>query len=620
MHWIDFAGRNPGWSYYFKVNTMNKNDKLNKLRRIISIDKELEQIFTAAKPLEEKRFLLRRYLSDLLLTVFDESRQIPPLEWIVCRDAIWVLRNILAPRSEELSGFSLLRYLDTLINAPDPTGLEPLSSAFLAELEHLIKGSNGMSGIYKEKPPAFLRYSGRKAAKLRSTDLSRMAKKSAKFMNRYPSGLDKELRRQQSLNKQAIQNYFGITDLEWNDWRWHTRNIIRDAKRLGQLIKLSPEETGAIDKARKNRIPFGITPYYLSLMDPDNGKTWDQALRAQVIPPPDYVDLMIEHRRNEDCSMDFMIEHDTSPIEGITRRYPNIVILKPLLTCPQICVYCQRNWQIEDVYSEHAAMGQHKLDRALRWIEETPEINEVLITGGDPLLLADEQLDSILARLARMDHIIRIRLGTRTPVTLPQRITDALVRTITRFQEPGRREIVVVTHFEHSTEITPVAMNAVQKFRLFGIGVYNQLVFTYYNSRRFETAALRQKLRLIGVSPYYTFNTKGKQETDSYRVPIARLLQEQQEEARLLPGTVRTDEIVFNVPRLGKNYLRAAQNRDLIAILPDGRRVYEFHPWEKKLALVDTYVYTDVSIYDYLKRLRKDGEQVKDYETIWYYY
>jgi lysine 2,3-aminomutase len=318
--------------------------------------------------------------------------------------------------------------------------------------------------------------------------------------------------------------------------------------------------------------------------------------------------------------MDFMLENDTSPIEGVTRRYPNIVILKPILTCPQICVYCQRNWQIEDVYSEHAALGSDKLDNAIKWIEDTPEINEVLITGGDPLIFSDEQLDQLLAKVAAIPHVIRIRIGTRTPVTLPQRITDSLVRTINRYNVPGKREIMIITHFEHMTEITTDAMEAVQRIRVFGIAVYNQLVYTFYNSRRFETAALRQQLRLTGVTPYYTFNTKGKDETDAYRVPISRLLQEQQEEARQLPGSVRTDEIVFNVPRLGKNYLRASQHRDVISILPDGRRLYVFHPWEKKLALMDTFIYADVSIHTYLKRLEQAGEDIKEYGTIWYYY
>ncbi len=97
------------------------------------------------------------------------------------------------------------------------------------------------------------------------------------------------------------------------------------------------------------------------------------------------------------------------------------------------------------------------------------------------------------------------------------------------------------------------------------------------------------------------------------------MLEEQQEEARLLPGMVRTDEIVFSDPRLGKNYLRAAQDRDVIAILPNGRQVCEFHPWEKKLALVVSYIFTDVSIYEDLRRSRKDGEQAKNYDTIYYY-
>jgi len=329
---------------------------------------------------------------------------------------------------------------------------------------------------------------------------------------------------------------------------------------------------------------------------------------------------MKEFRDCEESSMDFMLERDTSPIEGITRRYPMIVILKPFMTCPQICVYCQRNWEIEDVHSSHAVLPREKLDRALRWIEETPEINEVLITGGDPFLLSDLKLETILSRLASIRHVERIRLGTRTPVTLPQRITDPLVQMIRRYQQPGRREVMVVTHFEHPYEISPESVAAVQRFRQAGIEVNNQLVYTFYNSRKFEAAALRHKLRLCGVTPYYTFNTKGKEETDDYRVPIARLLQEQKEEARLLPGTVRTDEVVFNVPGLGKNYLRALQHHDVISILPSGERVYEFHPWEKKLALVDTYLYTDVSIYDYLKRLHRIGENTVNYKTIWHYY
>jgi lysine 2,3-aminomutase len=415
--------------------------------------------------------------------------------------------------------------------------------------------------------------------------------------------------------------YFDATDLEWEKWKWHTRHIIRDADTLAALVKLSDEEYEAIKLARENRIPFGVTPYYASLMDYEPSTTRrDKAIRAQVIPPLHYIKTLMEKKACSESSMDFMLERNTSPIEGITRRYPKICILKPILTCPQICVYCQRNWEIEDVYSSTAVLPKEKLDAAIQWIADTPAINEVLITGGDPLLLSNKKLENLLFRLSQFDHLERIRIGTRTPVTLPQRITESLVRDINHFHNPGKREILVVTHFEHPYEITPQALEAVQKFRRYGMDVYNQLVYTFFNSRKFEASLLRHKLRMIGVTPYYTFNTKGKEETDDYRVPIARLLQEQQEEARQEPGSVRTDEIVFNVPGLGKNYLRAEQNHDVISILPDGRRLYEFHPWEKKQALVDTYVYKDVSIYNYLQRLKAAGENLTNYKTIWYYY
>jgi lysine 2,3-aminomutase len=599
---------------------MEREKIRDRLLRILDIAPELKAILTSVHPIDFKRKKTRDFLADTLVAVFADDPTIPPLEWVQTRDAITVFRNLLSMRNERLAGYSFLRYINDLLCEENIGHLEKPTPDFFAEFEHLLRGITGRTGIYSEKIPAFLKMEGEKAARLRSADLSRMARNAEKFIERYPCGLDKSVIRRRSKNKARILEYFAASEVEWEDWKWHTRHIIRSADTLNKIIHLTDDQYEAIKLARENKIPFGITPYYLSLIDHEPTRGRDDAVRAQVIPTLKYVESLKAYRESSETSMDFMLERDTSPIEGITRRYPMIVILKPILTCPQICVYCQRNWEIEDVYSQDAAITKDRLDKAIEWLGERPEINEVLITGGDPLLLSNTKIENLLFRLSRLKHLQRIRIGTRAPVTLPQRITDSLVRDINHFHNPGKREILIVTHFEHPYEITPQAMDAVQKFRRYGMEVYNQMVYTYYNSKKFEAAALRMKLRLIGVTPYYTFNTKGKEETDDYRVPIPRLLQEQQEEARLLPGSVRTDEIVFNVPRLGKNYLRAVQHRDIISILPDGRRVYEFHPWEKKLSLVDTYIYTDVSIQKYLKRLREDGEDVSNYRSIWYYY
>jgi len=599
---------------------MNKHQIKMRLRNILSIAPQLHDIIVSSATVEEKRNDVHTWLSDILADTYKGNSNIKPLEYILIHDAINVFRRILSDRSEKLAGYSFLGYLVTLLTASNDEVFERPTAGFFAELERLVRGIMGATGIYAANAPAFSKHEGHKAARMRSADLSRMARASQKFMNTYTNGLENDAVRRRSRNKTRIINFFGITDLEWENWKWHLKNSIRDADTLKKLVKLTDEEYEAVQRARDLKIPFAITPYYLSLMDFDSGGHRDRAIRAQVIPSLHYVNKLAEHKDNQEQSMDFMLERDTSPLEGVTRRYPNVVILKPVLTCPQICVYCQRNWEIEDVDSASAALPKSKLEAALDWIKNTPEINEVLITGGDPLLLSDRKLESIVSRVAANPNIIRIRIGTRTLVTMPQRITESLVRGLSRFQVPGKREVVIITHFEHPYEITPQSMAAVQKFRRNGMEIYNQLVFTYYNSRKFEACFLRQQLRLIGVTPYYTFNTKGKAETNDFRVPIARLMQEQKEEARLMPGTVRTDEVVFNVPGLGKNYLKASQHHDIVSITPDGRRVYEFHPWEEKLALANTYIYKDVSIYDYLKRLKLDGQDISAYRTIWYYY
>jgi lysine 2,3-aminomutase len=462
--------------------------------------------------------------------------------------------------------------------------------------------------------------SGREAALERSENLDRIWEYVGKATARFPDGISAEAQERRNDRRKHILARMGGAADQWYDWRWQMGHIIRDHETLDGLVTLRENESESVRAAVKAGIPFGITPYYLSLMDdrPEEGR--DAAVRAQVLPPADYVAGMAGHGEDRAKIFDFMREGDTSPIDLVTRRYPSIVILKPFNTCPQICVYCQRNWEIKEPMAPGSLAGDEQIEAACRWIGEHPAITEVLVTGGDPLAMSDESIRRILGRIARIPSVTMIRVGTRIPVTMPMRITDALADILGNLRRPGELDVCVVTHVEHPYEVTPEFVEAVNRLRLRGMSVYNQLVYTFFVSRRFEAARLRMLLRSCGVDPYYTFAPKGKKETHAYRVPLARLLQEQKEEARLLPGTRRTDEVVYNVPGLGKNYLRAIQHRDLISVLPDGARVYEFHPWEKNIADRNTYVGADVPILEYLKRLEGIGENPEDYESIWYYF
>jgi lysine 2,3-aminomutase len=534
------------------------------------------------------------------------------------RDCGQVLANMLQKRSDELAGFSLAQALLDLARGVPRADLSP---AFFADLYHILQGMQGLgSSVALEDVyvTPFDQLTGREAAVARSGQLDRLRGEVDRRIALYTSGLEEESVARRRRRQEAICRVLGASEAEWRDWRWQIANVVKDQDLLERLVRLSPEESEALRQARQHALPFGATPYYLSLIDDEPGRR-DGAIRAQILPPMDYVCQVIA--TTDTASLDFMGEEDTSPFDLITRRYPSICILKPYNTCPQICVYCQRNWEIDDAMASGAFAGMDRVEAAINWIREHPAIHEVLVTGGDPLAMGDGAIRAILSRLAEIPTVERIRIGTRTLVTMPSRVTEELVDLLGGFRQPGRRMVAVVTHVQHPYEITPDLLAAVDRLRQRGIPVYNQLVYTFFVSRRFEAAALRRLLRLVGIDPYYTFNTKGKEETISYRVPVARLLQEQQEEARLLPGLERTDEAVFNVPRLGKNYLRSGMHRDLLSILPDGSRVYEFYSWEKNISTaIRTYCTPDVPILDYLERLEAAGENVGDYDTIWYYF
>jgi lysine 2,3-aminomutase len=588
------------------------------LERFRSESRRILSFVESAASVEDARRALFAHVSEEQYERFGaEASSLEALLHVV-RDCARAWRSLLTARSDERAGFSNMQALWDLSRGKHRPDLKP---GFYAEMIHLALGLEGKTEhLQSEITEASDSLTGREAAIRRSEALDGLWAYVETRMSRYDDGLMKEARQRRSIRRAKIQAALSATDEQFADWRWEVAHIARNSEELERMVTLRPAERRAIARAASGRLPFGVTPYYASLLDdePDAGR--DRALRAQVIPPPEYVERMLAHRGDRECALDFMLERDTSPIDLITRRYPAIAILKPYNTCPQICVYCQRNWEIDEVMAPDALASGEELDAAIDYIARHPALREILVTGGDPLGLPDDALLDILGKLAAIPHIEVIRIGTRTPVTIPMRITPELASALGRLREPGRRELCVVTHIEHPYEITPELVIAVDRLKRQGISVFNQLVFSFFVSRRFETSKLRMLLRRAGIEPYYTFMTKGKEETNAYRVPLARLLQEQKEEARLLPGSRRTDEPVYNVPGLGKNYLRAFQHRDLLAIMPDGARVYDFHPWEKGIAARASYVGYDVPLLQYLSRLEEIGEDPDEYESIWYYY
>ncbi|MDQ7826026.1 MAG: KamA family radical SAM protein [Candidatus Eremiobacteraeota bacterium] len=598
-------------------------DKLDFLNKALDIFPEIKSIMGRKSGVEEARGALLSLSYRIERGIESRDSMVHPLERISIKEALLVFRNFLSERNEERTGHQVLKTVFQALRSDEET-LRGMSIDFIEELEHLLKALRGMSGQYSRdglqgKEPAYLKLKGREAALARCRFLDGLSRYSEKYIyHKYPSGIEEHVAAARKENVRRILRFFSARQRDWNDYTWHLKHIVKDCSTLESLVELTGDEREAIEEARGKGIPFGITPYYVSLMDREPHRKFDHAVRAQVIPPLSYVKRFRHMDRRE---MDFMREQDTSPIDLVTRRYPMIAIFKPFNTCAQICVYCQRNWEIDEVNSPHALASSRQIDDAIEWFRVNDTVRAVLITGGDPLILPDAMLDELIGRLSAIPHIERIRLGTRTPVVLPMRFTGTLVKILKKYHSPGKKELCIVTHFEHPYEITPQAMEAVQRVKKStSINFYNQQVFTIENSRRFETVALRRALKLMGVDPYYVFYAKGKKETEHYIVPIARLLQERKEEARLTPGVIRTDEPVYNIPGIGKNHLRAMQDHELIMLTPRGNRIYEMHPWEKAIVTSGTYLYEDVPLGSYLRRLAGRGEDTSEYGNLWYYY
>ncbi|MDQ1277886.1 MAG: lysine 2,3-aminomutase [Thermodesulfobacteriota bacterium] len=592
------------------------------LERLWQADPHIKKVLRDSKHIEEARHLLFDYFNHLNRSMFNMKpdtyyAEMNILEKRNARECIRVFSNTMRTENEHLTQASPLQLLYDLAHDPDGA-LARASEAFHCEYLSFFRGITGKAGKHSQSQDLFKMKDGREAALIRSAQLDEYAAMIRRYFRRYRTGFDRSVVKRRKGLKKDILAHFQATEADWQDYLWHLKHIIKNLETLSALVTLDKDEIAGLKAAKEYGIPVEITPYYLSLFNKDGKTDYDRQIRAQVIPSVTYCRSVAESRA-KGFDLDFMGEKSTSPMDGITRRYPEIVILKPFNACPQICVYCQRNWEIKSIDDE-VQMSREKIQEAIAWIGAHDSITEVLVTGGDPLTLKNDYLDALIGEIAKINHIERIRIGTRVPVTLPFRINEGFLQVLEKYHEWGKREIAMVTHFEHPTEMTVDALDAIKKIKKLGINVYNQQVFTYYNSRKFETCLLRKVLKVSGVDPYYSFSTKGKDETVDFRVPIARIEQERTEEARLLPGLVRTDEPVFNLPRLGKSQLKAWQDHEVIMIHPDGRRVCRFYSWEVRLVTALDYLYTDIPIYDYLKRLDADGENVAEYSTIWYYF
>jgi lysine 2,3-aminomutase len=596
----------------------------NRWQECWNAEVEIHTLLKESGSVEEAREKLIHHIEALDWSYRRDVVEIKSWDYIVLKEAVRTFKNIISPRNERLAKSSALQ----LIWQAAVEGDSKVSDDFIEEFTHLFKAIKGQADIYPSslmngiEYPDFEKFKGRDAGIKRSDFLDIMGQQIQDFINKYPNGMNPEIMEKRKKNKVRILELLGATSDEWDDWKWQFRHVFRDLdglENIKQLIKLTDEEEEGIRLAVENKVPFGVSPHYLHLMDLEpNGI--DYAVRRQVFPPSGYIENMIAHKEDRQLAFDFMREHDTSPIDLVTRRYPKVAIIKPYDSCPQICVYCQRNWEITEPLMDSAEAPKGRLDGALDWFAKHEQMMDVLVTGGDPLVMSDEKVEYIIRRLSEMPHIRSIRIATRIPITVPQRITDELCEIFGNYYEVGKQTLCVVTHFSHPYEVTIETAKAIQRIKKQGLHIYNQQVYSFSNSRRFETVALRIAIKQIGVDPYYNFNMKGKSEIEEYAVPVARILQERKEEARLLPGVFRSDEPVFNVPFLGKNHLRAWQDHELISILPDGRRVYSFHPWEKNINKVRPYLYEDVPIKNYLEKLEKRGENLRSYKSIWYYY
>lgn len=286
-----------------------------------------------------------------------------------------------------------------------------------------------------------------------------------------------------------MRTYFpNVTEAQWNDWRWQIKNRFRTKSDIERVLHLSADEALVLERGKKG-FPVSVTPYYMSLLDPDDPA---QPLRRCVIPVAD------EYETSPEEQVDPLSEDRDSPVKGLVHRYPNRVLFLATDFCSTCCRYCTRSRLIGETHRE---CRRDYWEDAINYIAEHEEVNDVVVSGGDPLTLPTEMLEKLLARLRAIKHVSVIRLGTKVPSVLPQRITARLVNMIAKYHP-----VFISIHAAHPDELTPEMKLACERLANAGMPVGSQTVLLKGVNDNPETMRrLMMGLLAFRVKPYYIY-------------------------------------------------------------------------------------------------------------------
>jgi lysine 2,3-aminomutase len=314
------------------------------------------------------------------------------------------------------------------------------------------------------------------------------------------------------MTHESIRNIQSYSPEDWGNWKFHMKNLIRTQPDLEKWITLSERERRGIAMTEKSYL-WMITPYYASLMNPDDENC---PIRLQSIPHPD------EASPPSNASVDPVGDMGFAKTRRVVHKYPNRVILLVSDTCPVYCRHCTRKFHttsLDGTYYNESFADNYEPD--FEYIRQHTEITDVLLTGGDPLTLSDSKLEAIISKLRAIPHVQIVRIGSRYPVFLPQRITSELCQILSRYHP-----IWFSTHFNHPVEVTKEAAAAVDMLLRHGIPVQNQSVLLKGINDDVEIMrTLNRRLLEIRVRPYYLYHADNVTGVSHFRTTVNRGLE-----------------------------------------------------------------------------------------------